>query len=43
MDGLVAVIDKKKCTMCGNCLANCPTGAIVNTLPKKPEPEKDIA
>ncbi len=38
MDGLVARIDKSKCTMCGLCLQNCPTKAILDFMPKQEEP-----
>ncbi|NLW11429.1 MAG: RnfABCDGE type electron transport complex subunit B [Clostridiaceae bacterium] len=33
MDGTLAVIDHDKCTHCGDCITECPTGAIHNGLP----------
>lgn len=33
MNGTLAVIDHDKCTHCGDCLPECPTGAIHNGLP----------
>jgi Na+-translocating ferredoxin:NAD+ oxidoreductase RNF subunit RnfB len=33
MDGPLAVIDHEKCTHCGACISECPTGAIHNGLP----------
>ena len=33
MEGTLAVIDHEKCTHCGACITECPTGAIHNGLP----------
>lgn len=33
MEGTLAVIDHEKCTHCGACIAECPTGTIHNGLP----------
>jgi electron transport complex protein RnfB len=32
MDGPLAIIDQKKCTHCGDCMAVCPTHAIANGI-----------
>ncbi len=40
MEGFIAVIDHDKCTSCGKCFEDCPTGSIVKILKNQKRPQK---